>query len=104
GERGPGGTRRELSDEPPRDAGREQRLAARHLADGAYQVGRLGVLDEEPARARAQRLEDVLVQLEGGEDEDLDAGQRLVAGDPTRRLQPVDTGHADVHQHYVRAE
>ena len=71
-------------------------------ASARSDVGRVGVLEQEAARARAQRLEDVLVDLEGGQDHDLDAGQ-LRARPTIRRVasQPVDVGHADVHEHDV---
>src|SRR5690606_39951567 len=57
------------------------------------QLDRLGVLDEEAARSAAQRLEHVLVQLERGEDDDPDAVEPVVGGDPPGGLQPVQSGH-----------
>ena len=47
------------------------------------------------------RLEHVLVEVERGEDHDLHVGQPLVVGDAPGGRQPVDAGHADVHQHDV---
>ena len=55
--------------------GRQQRVTARDRAHRSDQLDRLGVLDEEPARPDSQRLEDVLVEIERGEDHDADVGQ-----------------------------
>ena len=83
------------------DARRQQRLTGGDDAHGADQLGRFGVLDEEPAGAGAQRLVHVLVELERREHEHPDAFQLSVLGDLSRRGEPVDVGHADVHQHDV---
>src|SRR4051794_7310011 len=48
---------------------------------------------EEPARARPQRREDVLVNLEGGQDQHLHPVQVLVGADRPGRLQSVEVGH-----------
>src|SRR5690606_11789609 len=48
-----------------------------------------------------QRAVDVLVEVEGGEDDDLDAVEPPVGGDAAGRLQPVHAGHPDVHQRDV---
>src|SRR5215471_7058898 len=61
----------ELVDEPPGRGGGEDRLAAGHGADGGQQFSRRGVLEEESAGAGLEPGEDVLVQVEGGEDQDL---------------------------------
>src|SRR5262249_9004742 len=71
--------------------------------DRVEQLGRLGALAEEAARAGPQRLEDVLVDLERGEDEDVYAGEVLIGGDESRRGEPVEVGHPDVHQYDVGA-
>ena len=75
----------------PRDRRREQRLALGHDAHSAHDVLGVGVLEQEAGRARAQRLEDILVDLEGREDDDLDAGQLGLGHDPARGLQPVES-------------
>jgi hypothetical protein len=69
--------------------------AGGQLADGR-------VLEEETARARTQRLEDVLIKIERGEYQHPRAGHaaRHLAG----RLDPVEIRHADVHQHHVRSQ
>ena len=70
GARAPGGPdASELLDQPPGDGRREQRLAG---GDGADAVGELvgrRVLEQEAARARLQRVVDVLVEVVGGEHE-----------------------------------
>jgi hypothetical protein len=43
----------------------------------------------------------VLVGLERREDDDPDRVELGVRRDPTRRLDPVEPGHADVHEHDV---
>src|SRR5512132_2411357 len=81
----PGG---ELGHQPPGHPGREQGVAFGHGPDPADEVGRLGVLDQEAAGPDPQGLEHVLVEVEGGEDDDADPGQQLVGGDGPGRLQP----------------
>jgi hypothetical protein len=53
-------------------------------------------LRRKSAGTGAQRGVDVLVEVEGGEDEN--AG---LAGEPPSHLEAVDPGHPDVHQHHV---
>src|SRR5262249_44433276 len=65
-------------------------------------VNWFGVLDQEAACADTNGLENVLVQIEGGEDDDLDLGKPLVRDDAPCSLQAVAVGHSDVHEHYVR--
>src|SRR5262249_11101202 len=60
----------ELVDEPPGRGGGQDRLAAGHGADGSQQVRGRGVLEEKSAGAGLEPGEDVLVQVEGGEDQD----------------------------------
>ena len=80
---------------------RQQRLALRDDPDARGELLGRDVLEQEPGRAGAQRLVDVLVEVEGGEHQD---AHRVLAGlreQPPRRLDPVELGHADVHQHDV---
>ena len=93
---------RELLDHALRHGRREERLARGDDADRREQVlGRL-VLENEAARAHAQRLEDVLVEVERREDEH---ARRGIGGeDPARRLETVELGHANVHQDTVGCE
>jgi hypothetical protein len=95
---GPAG---ELGDQAAGDARRQQRLAAGDDPDRVEQLLRRGVLEHESAGPAAQRLEDVLVLVEGGHHED--PGQRRLdrRRDDLGGLQPVHDRHADVHQHDV---
>ena len=61
--------RGEVLDQAPGDRGREQRAAVGDDADRGQQLVLGGVLEQEAARAGAQRLVDVLVEVEGGEHE-----------------------------------
>ena len=54
------------------------------------QLGGLGVLDQEAAGPGPDRLVDVLVGFERGQDEHLDAGEVLVGRDAPGRFEPVD--------------
>ena len=65
--------------------------------DGCEQLLGRVVLEHEAAGAGAERLVDVLVEVEGRQDQD---PRGVIGGnDPPRRLEPVELGHADVHQH-----
>ena len=77
----------ELLDQPAGDRGREQRVAARHDADAVGELLGRDVLEQEAAGARAQRVVDVLVEVEGREHQDLRAvaGRRARGGSPRCR-------------------
>jgi hypothetical protein len=102
--RGHGRTRPidELADEPAGDAGRQQRLARRHDLDRPDQLDRLDVLEEEAAGAGSQGIDDVLVELEGREDQHPDVVECGVSSDLAGRLDAVDLRHLDVHEHHLR--
>ena len=85
-----------------RDPRGDDRLAARHCADRVGELRRARVLEQEARRAGLEPGEGVLVQVEGRQDEDLRA--RALTGDLRRRVDPVDPGHADVHEDDVRLE
>ncbi len=71
------------------------------IADARGELLGRDVLQQEAARARPQRLVDVLVEVEGREHQD---AHGLLAGrgqQPPRGLDPVQLGHPDVHQHDV---
>jgi hypothetical protein len=88
----------ELLDQPPGDGRREQRSAGGHDADRGHELLLGDILEQEAARPRAQRLVDVLVEVEGGEHEHArPVGHR----DAARGLDAVDARHADVHEHDV---
>ena len=79
---------RELLDQASGDRGREERFARRHDPDGGHELVGGGVLEQESAGAGAQRLVDVLVEVERGEDEDA----RVSPEQSTRRFQAVRSG------------
>src|SRR5215831_4352592 len=80
----------------------EQCVAGGHDADRVDELFRLDVLQQEAACTGADRFVDVLVRIEGREDEN----SRLSAArdDPPRRLDSVDVRHADVHQNDIRVQ
>ena len=93
----------ELADQAAGDRRGQQRVPAHDHAQRLQQVGRLGVLQQESARARPQRTEDVLVEPEVGEDHHPHAVQPLVRDDLLGGLDAVDCGHLDVDEHDIRA-
>ena len=98
---GPLGARREVRDQLAGDPGRQERLALGDHRMACEQVGRLRVLEQEPAGAGSQRLEHVLVEVERREHQHPGARAGGVVGDASGGLDPVHVGHADVHQHDV---
>jgi len=72
--------RMEPGDQPPGGRGGQQGVAAGHRPDRLDQHVRPRPLAKESAGARAQRFENVLVDLERGQDQGLDAGQIFVGG------------------------
>ena len=60
------------------------------------------MLEQKAGGAGGQRVEDVLVQVIGGQDHDV----RVEAhrGEPTGGLDAVESRHPDVHQHHVGAK
>ena len=94
----------ESLDQPPRDRGRDQRVAARDDLDRADELVAAGVLQQEPARPGAQRLEHVLVEVEGREDQHGDRIGDARPGELSGRLDAAHARHAHVHQHDVRAQ
>ncbi len=81
------------------DGGVEQRLSRGHRAHRRHQFPGWGVLQQEPAGTGPQRGEDVLVGIEGGQHDD--PGGAAGRDQPAQRLDPVEVGHAHVHQHDV---
>jgi hypothetical protein len=72
--------RRELLDKSPGDGRREQGLAESDHPDRLEELLGLRVLDQEAAGAGADRLEHVLVDVEGGDDHHSHAGEAVVPG------------------------
>ena len=99
------GPARELVDQPLGDRRREQRVALRDHADAVHELLRRHVLQQEAARARAQGVVDVLVEVEGGEHEHArPLALAATASDQTRGLDPVHLRHSDVHEDDVGLE
>ena len=92
----------ELRDHPTGDRGRQEGVAAGDRAHGGDQLLGRVVLEDEPAGAGLQRPVDVLVEVEGRQDQD-PAG-RVGGEDAPGRLEPVQLGHPDVHQDDVGAD
>ena len=61
-------------DDASSDRGRQQRLAARRRVDCGDQLLRPGAFEQEAGRAGPERPEDVVVELEGGQDQDAYVG------------------------------
>ena len=77
-----------MGDQAAGDGGGEHRLAGGDEADGAQDLGRRGVLEQEAAGAGPQRPQHVVVGVEGGEDDHV---RRVGDGaDALRREQAVD--------------
>ena len=93
---------RELADQPAGDARGEQRVAGGDDAHGLDQPFGRDVLEQEAARAGAEGVVDVLVEIERREHEHARPA-RPVARELPGRLDPVHPGHADVHQDHVGA-
>jgi hypothetical protein len=93
----------ELLDHPPRHGRREQRVAARDRADSRDELLRWDVLEQEAARARLERVVDVLVHVEGRQHHDLRRRISLAEQSP-RGFDPVHLRHAHVHQDDVRLQ
>ena len=82
----------ELCDQAARDRRGEERVAG---GDDAHRLEEgLGwnVLEEEPARARLEGVVDVLVEVEGREDEDARPVPVTTRADLPGRLDPVHSG------------
>ena len=93
---------RELPDHALGDGGREERVAGGDGPDRRDQLLGRVVLEHEAAGAGAERLVDVLVEVEGREDED--PRGRVGGEDAPGRLEAVELRHADVHQDDGRVE
>ena len=93
------GLPRHALDHAAGDRGRQQRVAGGDRVDRRDQLLRPRALQQEARGAGAERAEDVVVLLEGGEDHDLhlgEGGRELAGGGDA-----VEVGHAHVHQHHV---
>jgi hypothetical protein len=91
----------DLFEQPARRGRRHYRVAGRDRPDRGQQLLRLGVLQQEAAGAGAQRWEHVLVEVERGQDDHPRRRGAVAVDQHTSRLDAVEPGHADVHQHDV---
>src|SRR6476646_9116950 len=82
--------------------GRQQRFARCDGVDPGHQLFWRNILQQEPTRSGAQRLVYVLIHVEGRQHQDL--RWALTLDEASRRLDPVQAGHAHVHQHDVREQ
>ena len=64
-----------------------------------HQVRRRRVLHQEAVGTGSQGVEHVIVGVERGQHDDVRRARLF--GDPARRLDPVETRHANIHQHHV---
>ncbi len=64
---------------------------------------RAGVLEQEPFRAGSERAGDMVVGVEGGDDDDRQWIVDVGAGKPARCLDAVEVRHPDVEQAHVGA-
>src|SRR5713226_9162780 len=92
----------EFLDQALRDRWSEQGLAAGGYPDAANELLGRDVLEKEPACAGGERIEDVLVEVIGRQDDDLARDGSF--GEAARRLDAVNAGHAKVHQDDVRMQ
>src|SRR5580704_17937973 len=93
-----------MRDEPARHARSEQRLAGGDRADRGQQLLQRAALQREAARSGPQRLKNVLVQVERGEDQHPGHARALAGGDLPGGLDTVHHRHPDVHHDDVRPE
>src|SRR5215469_14452943 len=93
----------ELRDQAAGHPRSQQRVAGRDHPHGLGELASRGVLEQEAAGAGAQRLVHVVVQVEGGQNQD---PGRAVAGrrDLPGGLQAVEHRHADIHEDDVGAQ
>ena len=78
-------------------------VAPGHRPDGRGQLGRRHVLEQEAAGAGPEGPEGVLVEIEGGQDEHPGVPGGLRFGDGPSGRDPVEHGHAHVHEDDVGA-
>ena len=82
----------------------DQRVAVRGGVDRLHQQLRTGVLEQEAAGAGLQGAVHVLVEIEGGDDDDRERVFDAGPGELPGRLDPVHLRHADVEQAHVRPQ
>ena len=95
------GSRGDEVDQPAGDGGGEHRVAGGDQLDRADDLGRRRVLEQEAGGARAERPQDQVVGVEGGQHQD--RGRGRLAGEEAGGGDAVEPRHADVHQDDVGA-
>lgn len=78
----------------------EIRFAGMDLANGFGQLVRGHILEQIAHRPGLDRLEDIILVIKGGQDDD--ARARIDRSNSRRGLHAVLTRHLNVHQHHVR--
>src|SRR5919106_848526 len=91
-------------EQPAGDARGDERVAAGGGADGFAQQLGPGVLEEEAGRAGAQRVVDVLIEVEGGDHDHRHRVLDLGAGQLSGGRDAVEHGHLYVHQAHIGAQ
>src|SRR6476661_3993759 len=82
--------------EASRHRRREEGVAPCDDPDRLDQFARSNVLQQEAARSGSDRLDKVVIDIEGREDQDLD--RPVLGGQDPRRLDAVQPGHPHIHQ------
>jgi hypothetical protein len=68
------------------------------------QLVRSCIFEQEPAGTRPERPVHVLVEVERRQHEHAGLRERRVCANQSRGLEPVEHGHADVHEHHMRED
>ena len=92
----------ELADQAVGGARGQDGVAGGDGVDGGDQLSGLGVLEQEAAGPGAQPGVNVVVEVEGGQDQDL--GRQPGSHDVAGRFDAVAARHPDVHEHDVGAQ
>jgi len=93
----------EAGEQAGRDTGGDQGVTLGGRPDGVDQQVRTGVLEQETLRAGSERVGDVIVSVEGGDDDDRHWILHVGSGKPARCLDAVEVWHSDVEQAHVGA-
>ena len=88
----------ELADQAFGDGGGDERVAGGGDSDGRGELFGWDVFEEEAAGAGAECFVDVFVEVEGGEHEYGDGLFARLSEDSAGGVDPVESGHADVHE------
>ena len=92
-----------MLDESAGGGGSHDRVAGVHMVDRSHELLQGRVFEEEAAGARPDRLIGVLIEVEGGQDDDSGAAGSAL-DDGACRLDPVHPRHAHVHEDDVRLD